>query len=104
MIDNSEDVAVDGSKGSTLLPPGLHPKKIRVIRKHKAEILKEAAVGILKGMTFQNVSEVYNVPKTTLRDYMVRQGLLQRTLSNNSSREDHKFIVNESSMDSGEGK
>ncbi|CAG7710420.1 unnamed protein product [Allacma fusca] len=31
-----------------------------------------------KGMTFQHVSEVYDVPKTTLRDYMVRKNLLLR--------------------------
>lgn len=60
------------------LPPGVHPKKIRVIRKHKVEVLTDAAVCILEGMTFQQVSERFDVPKTTLRDFMVRRGLLQR--------------------------
>ncbi|CAL8079036.1 unnamed protein product [Orchesella dallaii] len=63
------------------LPPGIRPKKIRVIRKHKVEVLTDAALCILEGMTFQQVSEKFDVPKTTLRDFMVRRGLLQRGLS-----------------------
>lgn len=42
------------------------------------EVLTDAAVCILEGMTFQQVSEKFDVPKTTLRDFMVRRGLLQR--------------------------
>ncbi|CAL8079045.1 unnamed protein product [Orchesella dallaii] len=54
------------------LPPGIRPIKIRVIRKHKVEVLTDAALCIPEGMTFQQVSEKFDVPKTTLRDFMVR--------------------------------
>ncbi|ODM92334.1 hypothetical protein Ocin01_14346 [Orchesella cincta] len=69
------------------LPPGIRPKKIRVIRKHKVEVLTDAALCILEGMTFQQVSEKFDVPKTTLRDFMVRRGLLQRGLSKKGGAE-----------------
>lgn len=72
----------DNSNNPSLsLPPGIRPKRIRVIRKHKVEILTDAALCILEGMTFQQVSEKFDVPKTTLRDFMVRRGLLQRGLA-----------------------
>lgn len=76
--DTATDQAENSMKVS--LPPGVRPKKIRVIRKHKVEVLTDAAVCILEGMTFQQVSEKFDVPKTTLRDFMVRRGLLQRGL------------------------
>lgn len=75
-VDNGDDTVK--SPLSLPLPPGITPKKIRVIRKHKVEVLVEAAVKILEGKTFQQVSEKFDVPKTTLRDFMVRRGLLRR--------------------------
>ena len=56
------------------------------IRRSEAELTK-AAECVQKGMTFQNVSDIVNIPISTSRFYMARRGILQqrrrgRTASN----------------------
>jgi ABC-type taurine transport system ATPase subunit len=45
------------------------------IRRSEAELTK-AAECVQKGMTFQNVSDIFNIPISTIRFYMARRGIL----------------------------
>ncbi|KAK7791173.1 hypothetical protein R5R35_005381 [Gryllus longicercus] len=54
--------------------PGSSPGSTRV-RRSEAE-LRKAAECVQKGMTFQNVSDAFNIPISTIRFYMARRGIL----------------------------
>lgn len=55
------------------------------IRRSEAE-LTQAAECVQKGMTFQNVSDAFNIPISTIRFYMARRGILpQRRRGRTSS-------------------
>lgn len=52
-------------------------KRPRRYRKHSEAVLSQAAVEVWNGNTFSIVSEKYNIPRTTLQNFMRRHGLLK---------------------------
>lgn len=71
---NSGKVMPFGFSEGKDLHPSIPSPSTRIRRSE--EELQKAAECVQKGMTFQNVSDIFNIPISTIRFYMARRGIL----------------------------
>jgi len=75
-----EDVIIDLNSSMQL---NASPGKARVRRSE--DELRQAAECVMKGSTFQTVSDRFNIPISTIRFYMARRGILPQRRRGRSS-------------------
>lgn len=74
MADTEHDTTANNSMLQSSMD---HNSSLRRIRRSE-ESLEQAAKCVSKGQTFQTVSNMYNIPVSTIRFYMARKGILPK--------------------------